>query len=178
MLRFLIRSKRFLVRVLEGCVVLLMGTLVLDVLWQVVSRYVARRPSAWTDELATLLVIWLALLGASAAFGRRAHLGVDFLVRQLTPGQRRITEILVHVVVAFFAVAVLMVGGFHLVRLAWLTGQTSPALGVNMGHVYLALPVSGAFILIFALESLLEVLTLQAGPQDPTSGRASRGEGA
>ena len=58
----LINLKDRSVRCLEGLVVLLMGGLVLDVLWQVTSRYLLRRPSAWTDELATLLVIWLALL--------------------------------------------------------------------------------------------------------------------
>jgi len=159
MLHLLVRVKQALVRILEGAVILLMATLVLDVLWQVVSRYAVRRPSAWTDELATLLVIWLALLGASAAFGRRAHLGLDFLVRQLTPGQQRAAEILAQIVVAFFAMTVLIMGGSHLVRLAWMTGQVSPALGVNMGHVYLALPISGVFIVLFAAEAILESLS-------------------
>jgi TRAP-type C4-dicarboxylate transport system permease small subunit len=158
-LRHLVLIKRGLVRALEGVVILLMATLVLDVLWQVLSRYAFRRPSSWTDELATLLVIWLALLGASVALGRQAHLGVDVLVRQLSPAPRRLIEIVVHSVVGFFAVAVLILGGTHLVRLAWLTGQVSPALGVNMGHVYLALPISGVFMLIFALESLLQCLS-------------------
>jgi len=173
MLHFFVRAKQFLVRVLEGVVILLMATLVLDVLWQVVSRYAVRRPSAWTDELATLLVIWLALLGASAAFGSRAHLGVDFLVRQLTPGQRRTAEILVQIVGVFFAVTVLIMGGTHLVGLAWMTGQVSPALGVNMGHVYLALPISGVFIVLFAVESILESVSSQTdsnhlgSPEEP-----------
>jgi TRAP-type C4-dicarboxylate transport system permease small subunit len=162
----MVRVKQTLVRVLESAVILLMATLVVDVLWQVVSRfmsrYIGRLPgawTAWTDELATLLVIWLALLGASAAFGRRAHLGVDFLVRQLTAGHRRAAEILVQIVVVFFAVTVLIMGGIHLVKLAWMTGQVSPALGVNMGHVYLALPISGVFIVLFACETLLEGLS-------------------
>ena len=90
------RLKDWLVRLLEGVVAVLMGALVIDVLWQVTSRYVFRNPSGWTDELATLMVIWLALLGASAAFGRRAHLGVDFLTDKLTPSHRRVAEVLVY----------------------------------------------------------------------------------
>lgn len=151
--------RNLLARFLDATVIALMAALVLDVLWQVASRYIARQPSAWTDELATLLVIWLALLGASAAFGRNAHLGMDFLTQNLTPQQRRITETLAHLMVALFAALILILGGIHLVQLTWLTNQVSPALGVKMGHVYLALPISGTFILLFALENIARTLT-------------------
>jgi TRAP-type C4-dicarboxylate transport system permease small subunit len=151
-----------LARGLDLTVIALMAALVIDVLWQVASRYVARQPSAWTDELATLLVIWLALLGASAAFGRNAHLGMDFLTQHLTPQQRRITEAIAHLMVATFATLILILGGIHLVQLTWLTNQVSPALGVKMGHVYLALPISGCFILLFALENIVRSLARKA----------------
>jgi TRAP-type C4-dicarboxylate transport system permease small subunit len=151
--------RHLLARFLDATVIVLMAALVLDVLWQVASRYIARQPSAWTDELATLLVIWLALLGASAAFGRKAHLGMDFLTQHLTPQQRRITETISHLMVALFASLILILGGIHLVQLTWLTNQVSPALGVKMGHVYLALPISGTFILLFALENIVRTLT-------------------
>jgi TRAP-type C4-dicarboxylate transport system permease small subunit len=158
----LTQLRTLLARFLDLTVIGLITMLVLDVLWQVASRYVARQPSAWTDELATLLVIWLALLGASAAFGRNAHLGMDFLTQHLSPQQRRITEGLAHLMVAAFAALILILGGIHLVHLTWLTNQVSPALGVKMGHVYLALPISGTFILIFALENLIATLRRKA----------------
>lgn len=150
------RLRDGLVSLLESLVAALMGGLVIDVLWQVTSRYLFRDPSSWTDELATLMVIWLALLGGSAAFARQAHLGVDFLVEKLTPSHRRVAEVVVYGVVAFFAVAVLIVGGYHLVSLTLLTNQVSPALGVRMGYVYLSLPISGGCILLFSLEAITE----------------------
>jgi len=139
------------VRLLEWAVIVLMGGLVLDVLWQVASRYVLRSPSSWTDELATLLIIWVALLGASVAFIRKGHLGVDYFVGKLPPRPRMWIEVCVYLSIALFAFAVLLIGGIKLVGLTLLTGQVSPALGVKMGHVYLALPLSGLFILIFAV---------------------------
>jgi TRAP-type C4-dicarboxylate transport system permease small subunit len=164
------KLKDALTRVLEGVVVVLMGALVIDVLWQVASRHVVRNPSGWTDELATLLMIWLALMGASAAFGRQAHLGVDFLTQKLTPPHRRVAEVIVYCVVAFFAVAVLIVGGLHLVTLTLLTNQVSPALGVKMGHVYLSLPISGGFILLFSVEAVAQRFARQgdAGEEGAT----------
>ena len=68
------------VRWLERLLILLMSLLVLDVLWQVTSRFVIQRPSQWTDELATLLIIWVAMIGASVAFIRGQHLGMDYFM--------------------------------------------------------------------------------------------------
>lgn len=139
-------------RGLEALLALLMAVLVLDVLWQVISRYGLGRPSAWTDELAMLLSIWVAAIGASAGFARGAHPGVDVLVARLPERARIWVDGWVHLLVAVFAVGVLGWGGWALVSLTLLTGQVSPALGVKMGHVYLALPLSGLAIAAFALE--------------------------
>jgi len=149
-----------------------MGGLVVDVLWQVTSRYVLRSPSSWTDELATLLLIWVALLGSCVAFVRHSHLGVDFFVEKLPVRARAVAELVVYAAIGLFAASVLVLGGSKLVALTWLTGQVSPALGVKMGHVYLALPISGAFILFFAIESAMEralAFRSQAGERRPAS---------
>ncbi len=163
MLPFLINLKKILVRGLEIGVILLMGGLVLDVLWQVFTRYALRSPSSWTDELATLLIIWVALLGSSIAFIRKSHLGVDVLVEKFPRRGQLGIEIGVYGLIGFFAGAILILGGIKLISLALLTNQVSPALGVKMGHVYLALPISGFFILVFALETIAERIAVLRG---------------
>lgn len=139
------------VRALELLLILLVASLVLDVLWQVFSRYVLRSPSSWTDELATLLIIWVAMTGSSIAFIRHHHLGVDFLTSRLSPPSRNFCEILVQLLTAIFAGAVLILGGFKLVMLTLNTDQLSPALGIRMGLVYSVLPLSGVAIFISSL---------------------------
>ena len=59
----------FLDKTLEVVVMICMGVLVLDVLWQVFTRKVLNNPSQWTEELAIFLLIWVALLGAAGQFG-------------------------------------------------------------------------------------------------------------
>lgn len=156
MLKTLIQIKAWLVTALERLLILLVAGLVLDVLWQVASRYLLQNPSSWTDELATLLIIWVAMLGASVAFIRNNHLGVDYFVGKLAPRPKLMTELIVQVLIGIFAFVVLLIGGVKLVTLTLLTNQVSPALGVKMGHVYLALPISGAVILLVAVESVAE----------------------
>ncbi len=163
------RLRKALVRALEIVVAALMGALVLCVLWQVVSRHLLRNPSGWTDELATMLVIWLALLGSTVAFARGEHLGVDVVARMLPEFDRRVLAVFVQLVILFFAVAVLIVGGGGLVRMAWATGQVSPALGLRMGDIYLALPLSGALIAFLAVEGILRSRTHPGDEREPAS---------
>jgi TRAP-type C4-dicarboxylate transport system permease small subunit len=40
----------------------------------VVARYGLHRPLIWSDELASILFLWLAMLGAAVAFRRAEHM--------------------------------------------------------------------------------------------------------
>ncbi len=57
-------------------------------------------------------------------------------------------------VVLFFALAVFVVGGSNLVSGALAADQETPALGWKMGHVYLVVPISGFFRVLFSIENL------------------------
>ncbi len=72
-------------RLLNGILVGAVALLVLDVLLGVASRYLWGAQVKWTEELATILLIWVSFLGAAAAFEARAHLGIDFLTERFPP---------------------------------------------------------------------------------------------
>lgn len=149
------RLLRLLEAVLSGAFALLL----LDVLWGFFSRYVMGEQSRWTEELAIYLLIWIALLGAPVAYVERAHLGVDYLVAKMDPTARWLAELVVEVVVSGFAGFALLYGGFLLVSETLQTGQLSPALGIPIGYVYLATPLSGGAFLVFSLKNLLDLLS-------------------
>jgi TRAP-type C4-dicarboxylate transport system permease small subunit len=155
---FLIALKRVLDRLLEVLVMIVMAILVLDVLWQVFTRLVLKNPSTWTEELAIFMLVWVALLGAAVALGRGAHLGIDYFVGKLPERARIATEVLVFFSVAAFSLLVMIVGGIDLVASNLELGQESPALRVNMGYVYLAVPISGFFLTLYAVIGLVERL--------------------
>jgi TRAP-type C4-dicarboxylate transport system permease small subunit len=143
--------------VLEILVIITMGVLVLDVLWGVISRFVLGAQSRWTEELATMLLIWASLLGAGAAFGDKGHLGVDYFVKKLHPDAQKIMTVVITFVVGFFAGAVMVYGGYELVSKTLASGQVSPAMGLPIGYVYLAVPISGLFVLLYCVEDLVNV---------------------
>lgn len=145
-------------RTLGWALVVLMSVMVLDVTWQVASRFLFRTPSSFSEELAGFLLIWIGLLGAAYGFRTRAHLGIDLLVTRLRGSWRRFAEATSHLLVMGFALTTMVAGGIKLVQLAFQLNQISAAMGIRTGFVYLALPLSGLFIALFAAESLWAVL--------------------
>lgn len=163
-LHMLAGFKALLVRALNGGLIFAVGILVVDVLWGVATRYLLGEQSSWTEELARMLLIWVVLLGSAAAYGEREHLGLDYFVGRMDPVSRRRIAVVTDLVVLFFAVSVLLVGGYRLVSETFALGQMLMALGIGKGFVYLAVPISGVFFVIFGVESLLE--TLWGSPQE------------
>jgi TRAP-type C4-dicarboxylate transport system permease small subunit len=153
------KAKKILDKFLELLVTASMGVLVLDVVWQVLTRYVLKNPSSWTEELATFLMIWVGLLGASVALNRGAHLGIDYLVMKLSPRKALYVALFVFAVIAAFSLLVMVIGGGQLVLRTLITKQVSPALGLKMGYVYLAIPISGLFLVGYSLELFMDALT-------------------
>ena len=143
---------------LEVLVMVVVAVLVLDVLWQVFTRVVLRDPSTWTEELAVFMLIWVSLLGAAVALNRGAHLGIDYFVGKLSRRRRLYTEAFVFFCISAFSLCVMVLGGINLVTSTLLLGQESPALQVKVGYVYLAIPISGFFLVLYSTIGLVERL--------------------
>jgi len=107
----------FITKVLSIILIILMAVMVLDVSWQVFTRFVLKDPSSFTEELAGFLLIWIGLLGASYALYTKAHLGIDVLTAKLDGSKKQFSEILINVVVILFSFFILVIGGYRLVKL-------------------------------------------------------------
>jgi len=147
----LIVVTKIISKILGVILIILMATMVLDVTWQVVTRFILKNPSPFTEELAGFLLIWVGILGASYAFYTKAHLGIDVLTYKLIGLKKLVVEILINLIVVSFAFFVMVIGGMRLMNLTFKLNQISPALGIEMGYVYLVIPISGVLVVYFAL---------------------------
>ena len=129
----------------------LMGLSVVNVLWQVATRFVLDSPSTFTDELARFLLIWVGLLGAAYAAGQKMHLAIDLLPRALSGRRRHGLGVAIEASVAAFALAVMVGGGLRLVWLTWALEQRSAALAVPLAVVYSVLPLAGLLVAFYAV---------------------------
>lgn len=162
MLTGLIKLKDVMTTALNLILTVAVLLLVLDVCFGVFTRYVMGEQARWTEELARFLLIWVALLGSAVAFGTKGHLGIDFFVGKFHPDARKVMAVFVNGAVLFFAGAIFLYGGGRVVADALAMEQMTPALGWKMGHVYLALPIAGVFMVLFTFENLIETLITPA----------------
>ena len=145
-------------KVLEWFLVILMSILVIDVLWQVASRYIMNSPSSYTDELAGYLLIWVGLLGAAYVAGKREHLAIDLLIQRSSPQRRYKLEMLISIVIIIFAITVMIIGGSWLVYTRFYLSVKSSAIGLPLGIVYMVLPVSGILIAYFDIDNIYNMV--------------------
>ncbi|MDX8000167.1 TRAP transporter small permease [Xenorhabdus sp. Reich] len=132
--------------------------LVFCVLWQVISRYVLSVPSTVTDELARYLFMWVAMIGAAYTTGQHRHLAIDLLMLKLTGIKKSVVGLIIQVAIIAFAAIVLIYGGCVLASSTLASGQITPSLGWQMGYIYLCLPVSGAFMIFYALVDVISII--------------------
>lgn len=141
--------RKSLDKVLEVVLIVLMGAAVLNVWWQVISRWILDNPSSITEELARYLLIWIGTLGAAYAVGKKLHLAIDLLPGAVKGRGRHWLEIIIQAIIVGFAATVMVVGGGRLVSLTFQFEQSSAAMGVPLGVIYSVIPISGAIIVFY-----------------------------
>jgi TRAP-type C4-dicarboxylate transport system permease small subunit len=170
----MLRFRSGLDKVLEWTLVLLMGASVINVLWQVFTRFVLQNPSSITEELARFLLIWVGVLAAGYGAGRKIHLAIDLLPMKLKGKRRRILELVIQSAIGAFAFFIMVIGGIRLVSITLFLQQTSAALQVKLGYVYLVLPLSGALIVFYTVLNIIEAVRTPPEaiepPGDPAPG--------
>ena len=136
-------------RSVEVTIVALFAVLTTAVFAQVVARYVFNQPPAWTEELARFCQVWIILLASSICIRKGSHLAVDYLGPALTPGVRKMVGWFIGSLIVIYS-AVVVIWGIRMVMIGSI--QTSPAMQLNMGLVYLVFPMAGG---LMVLESVL-----------------------
>ncbi len=138
-------------RFLEWFLITIFALLVLDVLFQVFSRYILGTSFTWTEEFARFSLIWMTIIGAAYLNAKREHLSMDFLYQKFSAPHKRKASILVEILVFLFALIVMVIGGLNLVYTTLHLEQLSGTLRIPLGYVYAIMPFSGLLIMAFSV---------------------------
>lgn len=137
----------------------LMAVMLLSVCWQVFTRYFLGSASSYTDELSRYLLIWIGMLGGAYCAGKNMHLAIDLFPNKLYGKQRTRLYLFINVLIIFFVVSVMIIGGSALVYITYTLEQTSAAMQVPLAYVYSAIPLSGVLVLIYKILDMIDLLT-------------------
>ncbi len=140
--------------VLEWISVILLGLMTVLVTYQVIVRFFFT-PSPYTEAISKYMFVWLVLFAGAYVFGLREHMNIGFVRSKMPPKTASIVEMCCEGVIALFAITVMIYGGYT--QSMKQMNQLDAALQIPMGVIYIAVPVSGIFILFYALCNVLEL---------------------
>lgn len=142
-------------QILGKTLVLIMSLMVINVLWQVFSRFFLGEPSSFTDELARYLMIWIGILGAAYVAGKNKHVAIDVFPKRLSTKTQAKLLFVVRIIIILFCLFAMVIGGFRLVYITHILDQYSPALQIPLAWVYMCIPISGLLIIYYKITDIL-----------------------
>ena len=140
-------------KTIEAAAALLVVAEVVILFAGVVSRYVFHQPILWSDELASILFIWLAMLGAVVALRRGEHMRMTAIVGRVSPPVRAFLDVLA-IAAALVFLALIVYPAYEFAHDEMVI--TTPALEITNAWRAAALPVGSALMLLIALLRLMQ----------------------
>jgi len=118
----------------------------------VIARFALHSPLVWSDELASILFLWLAMFGAVIALRRGEHMRMTAVVARLSPGGRALMEAVATCACLAFLAMVLGPAWEHARDEADIT---TPALEISNLWREIAMPIGVGLMGVFAVLRLL-----------------------
>src|SRR5450631_686469 len=114
----------------------------------VVARYGLHQPLIWSDELASIVFLWLAMLGAAVAFRRAEHMRMTAIVASARPSMRAYLDLVATCAALAFLLMIVWPAYDYAYEESFIT---TPALQILNSWRAAALPVGIGLMALFAL---------------------------
>lgn len=131
-------------------------TLIVTFGWLVIGRYFLNVTPTWVEQLALLLICYIAFLGAAAGVYENTHIGVTLFRDQTPQVVQKIVMIVIDIILAIFGFVMLM-AGLELMEFGWAT--LLPMLNIPESFRTAAITSLGGLTFVFtSLRALLRVV--------------------
>jgi tripartite ATP-independent transporter DctM subunit len=150
------RADRMLGGAVEAVAALLVLAEICVLFAGVVSRYVFHAPLVWSDELASILFLWLSMLGAVVALRRGEHMRMTALLQKVQPSTRAMLDAFAIAASVAFLVLIIWPSIDYAHEESFIV---TPALEISNAWRAAAIPAGIGIMLVMALLRLLRVCT-------------------
>lgn len=121
--------------------------------WQIFGRFVLNSSPSWTEQTSLLLMLWFVMLGAASGVREGYHIRIALFEQRLGQHSARWLRRGIALIVGLLGLAIMIYGAM----LCWAFRDNAiPSLGINRSVAYLVLPISGALIVIFGIERMID----------------------
>lgn len=126
--------------------------LVLIITLAVFFRYVVGSALSWPEELAGIVFVWYTLLGIVVLVGSESHIAFDLVEKYAPAIVGKCVKMLSQLIVIVYGV-IMMIYGWQYLRL--FPDETSPAAGINLSWVKVAVPATGILLVVYVAMNII-----------------------
>ena len=139
---------RFLFQALEWFAMICMVILTIIVFIDVILRYIFKQGFPWTQEVATLMLVWFSFIGMAIGVLEKIHISIEMFTSKLPEKAIAVLESVDHVLMAVFGGLMIYYGAviMNMTKLS-----TMPATKLPSAVLYIILPLSGILVLLNAV---------------------------
>jgi len=135
------RIYRWVIKLVKLIAITGIGLSVLFTAYELVMRQIFGRPTIWTNEITSYLLVWFGMLGIVYAYDQNAHVRVDLVYNRLGAKAKRLLNCLESFLSLGFVV-LLFYYGYNYWWLAYSRGWNhTGSIDVPMSYTRLAVPV-------------------------------------
>jgi len=139
---------RGLFKALEWFAIICMVVLTLIVFMDVILRYIFKQGFSWTQEVATLMLVWFSFIGMAIGVLEKIHISIEMFTAKLSDKAIAALECFNHILIAVFGGAMVY---FGIVIMDMTKLSTMPATKLPSSVLYVILPLSGVLVLLNAV---------------------------
>ena len=139
---------------LRGLAALCLLTIVISITAGIISRKIFNSPFTWTEELCTILFIWLSFLGAAVVCAKRGHVAVDFITDKFTPRLQKYVHIVINIL-TIILLGLMFVGSIML--MPTMTHKTV-ALQIPRYWNYVPIFIGSLYMLLVYIEDIIKCI--------------------
>ncbi len=142
------KTFKIIFHALEWLAMISLVVMTVVVFFDVILRYIFNQGMPWTQEIATLLLVWFSLIGMAIGVGEKIHISIEMFTMKCSKKVIGILETIDHLLIAGIGVMMLVYG----VQIMNVTkNSTMPATKMPSAVLYIILPLSGILVFLNAL---------------------------
>ena len=142
------KAFRIIFHALEWLAMISLVIMTIVVFIDVILRYLFKQGMPWTQEVATLLLVWFSLIGTAIGVGERLHISIEMFTSKASPKVLSVLETINYVLIAAYG-AMMIYYGLTIMNVT--KNSTMPATKLPSAVLYIILPLSGLLVFLNAL---------------------------
>jgi len=142
----------------ENLIFILLGTMLLAVFSNFVSRYSFNTTLGWAEELSRYLLIWSTFIAASYGVKKGAHITLDVLIVYLSEKANKVIRAISYILSMIYCVLIIYIG-IPFINSLIISNQLSPSLNVPMYLIYSSIVIGSVLMLVrYLLLFVMDIL--------------------